>query len=250
MWNEKERKGKERKGQVKEQRQRVKRKKRKRKRRRRKRKGRRNRRGGRKERWCRVSSEATNTKVVRTWAERKESGDSLASGVSKQSKPVISMLNRPGVASKKGVRKPVVSGASGVSGVSAASSEASKKGVKKAGARSIRPERRKARKTQGNGKTRARKRKSVVKSAGNRGYKSIRHRGTDYAARKVVGRARKKCAGRVKGKVGVHVRREGTGKGSKARRKRVSMHKMKLRSVSDRTREAHNGCKGKKARRR
>lgn len=282
MWNEKERKGKERKGQVKEQRQRVKRKKRKRKRRRRKRKGRRNRRGGRKERWCRVSSEATNTKVVRTWAETKESGDGAGrkvssgkkavarkGGVSVESKqgvrkggvrkPVISMLNRPvvsgarkaveskkgmsmqkrpvgSVESKKGVRKPVVS-------------VASKKGVKKEGARSIR-ERRKARKTRGSGKTRARKRKSVVKSAGNRGYKSIRHRGTDYAARKVVGRARKKSTGRVKGKVGVHVRREGTGKGSKARRKRVSMHKMKLRSVSDRTREAHNGCKGKKARRR
>jgi ribosomal protein S11 len=236
MWNEKERKGKERKGQVKEQRQRVKRKKRKRKRRRRKRKGRRNRRGGRQERWCRVSSEATNTKVVRTWAEKKESGEGAGRkgrngkkgvvGKAGVRKPVISMLNRP--VGSKGV------GSKGVG---------RKGGVRRKSAREKRG-------SYGSGNGRARKRKSVVKSAGNRGYKSIRHRGTDYAARKVVGRARKKCTSRVKGKVGVHVRREGTGKGSKARRKRVSINKMKLRSVSDRTREAHNGCKGKKARRR
>lgn len=222
MWNEKERKGKERKREVKEQRKRVKRKKRKRKRRRRKRKGRRNRRGARPERWCRVSSEATNTKVVRTWAEKKES----SVGLGRKGRKGKKGRERKRVGSKKGER----------------SVRKRRKGRKG-------KESRERKEKESRDRT-ARKRKSVVKSAGNRGYKSIRHRGTDYAARKVVGRARKKCTERVKGKVGVHVRREGTGKGSKARRQRVSKNKMKVRSVSDRTREAHNGCKGKKARRR
>jgi ribosomal protein S11 len=237
MWNEKERKGKERKREVKEQRKREKRKKRKRKRRRRKRKGRRNRRGARPERWCRVSSEATNTKVVRTWAEKKVSrvglgrkGKSLRRGEVGEKRAGRSLRR---VGRKEGVvrsKKPM---------------ERMRKGRKGRKGKETRERKEK----EGRDRT-ARKRKSVVKSAGNRGYKSIRHRGTDYAARKVVGRARKKCTERVKGKVGVHVRREGTGKGSKARRQRVSKNKMKVRSVSDRTREAHNGCKGKKARRR
>lgn len=174
---------KRRKEQVKGKRERERGKKRHRKARRTKRTSRRKGRGKRKERWCRVSSEATNTKVVRTWKEgRGQRGTTGSSSAAGKEVPV--------------------------------------------------------------------RRQNVVKSAGDRGYKNMRHRGTDYAARKVVGRARKQCKRKVKGKVGVHVRREGTGKGSKARRKRVTQKNRKLRSVSDRTREAHNGCKGKKARRR
>lgn len=187
---------KRRKEQVKAERALEKGKQRKRKRRRMKRAGRRQGRQRRKEMWCLVSSEATNTTVVRTWKKSKGHHSSVRNG-------------RLGKSQKRA--QPEVKGGAVI-------------------------------------------RQNVVRSAGNRGYKSVRHRGTDYAARKVVGRARKLCKRSRKqemaGKVGVHLRREGTGKGSKARRKRVKEHKRKLRSVSDKTREAHNGCKGKKARRR
>lgn len=189
---------KRRKEQVKAQRAVEKGKQRKRKRRRRKRAGRREGRKRRKEMWCLVSSEATNTTVVRTW---------------KKSKGVRRGKKRGRKERESGVAQPEAKGGAVI-------------------------------------------RQNVVKSAGNRGYKSVRHRGTDYAARKVVGRARKLCKRARKrerpgkDRRGVHLRREGTGKGSKARRKRVKEHKRKLMSVSDRTREAHNGCKGKKARRR
>jgi ribosomal protein S11 len=94
--------------------------------------------------------------------------------------------------------------------------------------------------------------RSIGGTAGMRGFQSVRQRGTDNAARKLMWRRRKvvKDRGR-KGKnkkLRMHVRREGRWKGSKAARK--TRKRCKVRSVTDRTRQAHNGCHGKKRRRR
>lgn len=316
----------------------------KRKSRRKKIKNRRKNRGTRKERWCRVQSESTNTKVVRTWnksrhlkrdlrrkraleklaklrseiqqqGKKKGKGAAIVSGT-KQAKKTsrekgagtiaegnvgkMQPTARGGArqAKKKSnakAEKSVANAQPMARGNVAQTAKSQTKDVTSIGSGTSKNEKAlKLRQKKKAAKNKARKwtgvvRKSVVKSAGSRGYKNVRHRGTDYAARKVLRKVRQSWKGveqkqsqilglptkamngkgRVNKKVdsstlrrskqrrrvgamgvGFHVRREGAGKGSKARMKVFAEQKRKCRSVSDRTREEHNGCKGKKARRR
>ena len=211
----------------------------KRKGRRRTRRKRKNRREGREEkkvRWCRVRSERTNTKVVRSWNPENRSrkgGEAKRSDVGKNKTQQVKELSREKkrpkakqkVVERKGSEKPAGQGKKNGKGV-----------------------RRKEKVAKEETRTKV-TRKTMVKTAGSRGYKGIRHRGTDYAAKKLRGRVLEKGKSR-QGLEGIHIRREGKGKGGKARKQRLVKTGRNVRSRSDTTREAHNGCKGKKARRR
>lgn len=84
-----------------------------------------------------------------------------------------------------------------------------------------------------------------------------RHRGTDYSARRILRRGRglrrtdvrrgeKRNRRRKKGYIPfVCVQRDGKGKGSRGRKKRVRELSRKVRTVGNKSREPHNGCRGK-----
>jgi ribosomal protein S11 len=248
----------------------------KRRRRRRKRKGRREDRGKstRLERWFRVKSEARNTRVVVTWnnaakrrraskkARAKARGGDLGEGeklelpraIGKKKKKLRKARHERRVKKKEWKRREKKEEERAqrkerqveLTGENVKSYRKSRK-EEKGGRRGKKGGKKRRRRVLGN----TRKRNSVSMSAGMGGYKSVRQRGTDYAARKVLWRAIKKVKkrmGRGKSLPRVHVRREGSGKGSQSVKK--TRRRWGVRSISDRTREAHNGCKGKKQRRR
>jgi ribosomal protein S11 len=211
------------------------RRKRRKRRRRKKRKGRRCSRAGQegRQRWCRVHSEATNRKIEFTWhagRKRRRVLDERREG--RRSRREMQKKARENPRSRGTERRekkrqnrrvwPMVK-------IGSASRGSRKK----------------------NGYILGRGTQSYGATAGSRGYQSVRQHRTDQASRKLIwGRRtnRKKRVGREKqAKPALHVRREGRWKGAKAALK--TRKNCWVRSVTDRTREAHNGCHGKKRRR-
>lgn len=93
------------------------------------------------------------------------------------------------------------------------------------------------------------KRVNRVKTAGSRGYKNAK-RGTGYAGQEVVGEVAREYRGKKKG--GRNVVRRGMGRGRGVvltERGKYEGRGRKVRTVSDGTKDAHNGCIRKKKRR-
>lgn len=92
--------------------------------------------------------------------------------------------------------------------------------------------------------------KSASKTAGERGYKNAK-RGTVYAAQETAAYMVKTYGSEMKvrdGK-GIHVRRRGMGQGRAGALGELEKGTWNIRSVSDATKDPHNGCRRKKQRR-
>jgi ribosomal protein S11 len=95
-----------------------------------------------------------------------------------------------------------------------------------------------------------------VKTAGARGYPNAK-RGTVYAAQEVMadvgkslrGRESKRTKGQTPSTPGVHVLRRGMGRGRRVVLTELAKAGVKVLTVSDATKDPHNGCRRKKARR-
>jgi len=94
------------------------------------------------------------------------------------------------------------------------------------------------------------KRVNRVKTAGARGYQNAK-RGTVYAAQEVMGDVAKRFRERGKGSTtqGMHVIRRGMGRGRGVVLTELAKAGVKVLTVSDATKDPHNGCRRKKARR-
>jgi small subunit ribosomal protein S11 len=86
-----------------------------------------------------------------------------------------------------------------------------------------------------------------VKTAGAVGYPNAK-RGTVYAAQTLVAKVAKEYRERRPGK-GIHLRRRGMGKSRGSIRKALEKTGRRRLTVSDATKDPHNGCRRKKARR-
>jgi ribosomal protein S11 len=91
------------------------------------------------------------------------------------------------------------------------------------------------------------KRINRVKTAGSRGYKNAK-RGTVYAAQE-RGAYVVKTYGKEREGKGIHLHRRGMGVGRAVRLTELEKGGRKRRTVSDATKDAHNGCRRKKQRR-
>jgi len=90
---------------------------------------------------------------------------------------------------------------------------------------------------------------NLVKTAGCRGYQNAK-RGTVYAAQEVrADVAKKYMAQQGSQPKGVHVLRRGMGRGRGVVLNELSKGGVKILTVSDATKDAHNGCRRKKPRR-
>lgn len=87
-----------------------------------------------------------------------------------------------------------------------------------------------------------------VKTGGNRGYKNTQ-RGSVHAAEELRNRVVKECKEKKRIDKEVHVYREGIGRGRSMVVEERRKGGRKVRSVSDATKQAHNGCRRKKVRR-
>lgn len=94
------------------------------------------------------------------------------------------------------------------------------------------------------------RRVNVVKTAGRRGFVNSK-RGSVYAAQEVRGKAGKEYMERWAGKTqpGVHVLRRGMGRGRIQALSELKKVGVEILTVSDATKDAHNGCRRKKERR-
>lgn len=96
------------------------------------------------------------------------------------------------------------------------------------------------------------KRVNQVKTAGMRGFQNTK-RGSAYAAQEVRAAAAKAYAEKRRkgeeGKPGVHVRRRGMGRGRVNARTELKKAGLEILTVSDATKDPHNGCRRKKKRR-
>lgn len=90
----------------------------------------------------------------------------------------------------------------------------------------------------------------VVKTGGRRGYVNAK-RGSIYVAQEVRGNVGKRYREAWKGKKvpGVHVLRRGMGRGRIQARNELKKVGVEIRTVSDATKDPHNGCRRKKKRR-
>ena len=91
------------------------------------------------------------------------------------------------------------------------------------------------------------KRRNRVKTAGSRGYKNAK-RGTVYAAQE-RGAYVVKTYGKEREGKGIHLQRRGMGVGRAVRLTELEKGGRKIVTVSDATKDAHNGCRRKKQRR-
>jgi len=89
--------------------------------------------------------------------------------------------------------------------------------------------------------------RNVVKTAGTVGYHNAK-RGTVYAAQTLRTKVAKEYREANPGK-GIHLRRRGMGKSRGSRRKAAEKAGRWRLTVSDATKDPHNGCRRKKARR-
>lgn len=99
------------------------------------------------------------------------------------------------------------------------------------------------------------RRVNQVKTAGMRGFQNTK-RGSAYAAQEVRAAAAKAYAEKTgkggespEGKPGVHVRRRGMGRGRVNARTELKKAGLEILTVSDATKDPHNGCRRKKKRR-
>lgn len=91
------------------------------------------------------------------------------------------------------------------------------------------------------------KRVNLVKTAGSIGYNNAK-RGTVYAAQEVRGEVAK-AYGVENRPNRIHVLRRGIGRGRAVALKELEKGGFKILTVSDATKDAHNGCRRKKQRR-
>jgi small subunit ribosomal protein S11 len=94
------------------------------------------------------------------------------------------------------------------------------------------------------------KRVNLVKTAGSRGYQNAK-RGTVYAAQEVMAEVAKRYLASMKNGTGngVNVLRRGMGRGRGVVLTELSKAGLKILTVSDATKDPHNGCRRKKQRR-
>lgn len=94
------------------------------------------------------------------------------------------------------------------------------------------------------------KRVNLVKTAGSRGYQNAK-RGTVYAAQEVrADVAKTYLAGKQGSRTkGIHVLRRGMGRGRAVVLNELAKGGLKILTVSDASKDAHNGCRRKKQRR-
>lgn len=97
---------------------------------------------------------------------------------------------------------------------------------------------------------REKRHKIASKTAGERGYKNAK-RGTVYAAQETAAYIVKMYGsrGKVRDGKGIHVRRYGMGQGRAGALSELEKGTWVIRSVSDGTKDPHNGCRRKKKRR-
>jgi ribosomal protein S11 len=91
------------------------------------------------------------------------------------------------------------------------------------------------------------KRVNRVKTAGCRGYQNAK-RGTVYAAQEVMAEVAKSYLAENRPN-GIHVLRRGMGRGRAVVLNELAKGGRKILTVSDATKDAHNGCRRKKQRR-
>lgn len=89
--------------------------------------------------------------------------------------------------------------------------------------------------------------RNVVKTAGSVGYQNAK-RGTVYAAQTLMTKVAKEYREQRPGK-GIHLRRRGMGKSRGRMRKALEKTGRWRLTVSDATKDPHNGCRRKKTRR-